>query len=167
MIKKILILLFFICFEKVSLMTDNIIYAPNPVEIKEGLKKIFLAGTIDNGDSKNWQEEICSLLKGRNDIVVFNPRRIPWTSDCDIKEQIRWELRRLEESDIILMNILPNSKSPITLLEMGLFARGGKLRVFCNDGFYRFDNVRVTCETYKVQLFTDVDIIDYVKTKII
>lgn len=146
---------------------DNIIYAPNPIKVKEGPRKIFLAGTIDNGDSKNWQEEVCALLKGRNDIVVFNPRRIPWSSDNDIEEQIRWELMRLEESDLILMNILPNSKSPITLLEMGLFARSGKLKVFCNNEFYRFDNVRITCETYKVQLFTDVDVIDYIKTSII
>ena len=148
-------------------MADNIIYAPNPIEIKDGPRKIFLAGTIDNGDSKNWQEEICALLKCRNDIIVFNPRRIPWSDNNDIQEQIRWELKRLEESDIILMNILPGSKSPITLLELGLFARSGKLRVFCNDGFYRFDNVKITCETYHTELFTDKDIVDYVKTTIL
>lgn len=47
----------------------------------------------------------------------------------------------------------PGSKSPITLLELGLFAKRGKLHVVCTDGFYRYDNVRITCAKYGVPVY--------------
>lgn len=47
----------------------------------------------------------------------------------------------------------PGSKSPITLLELGLFAKSGKLHVVCTDGFYRYDNVRITCAKYGVPVY--------------
>lgn len=45
------------------------------------------------------------------------------------------------------------SKSPITLLELGLFAKSGKLYVVCTEGFYRYDNVRITCAKYGVPVY--------------
>ena len=51
------------------------------------------------------------------------------------------------------MNILGSSKSPITLLEMGLHARSGKLHVACEPSFYRYDNVRITCAYYGIPLY--------------
>lgn len=47
----------------------------------------------------------------------------------------------------------PGSKSPITLLELGLFAKSGKLHVVCTEGFYRYDNVRITCAKYGVPVY--------------
>lgn len=47
----------------------------------------------------------------------------------------------------------PGSKSPITLLELGLFAKSGKLYVVCTEGFYRYDNVRITCAKYGVPVY--------------
>lgn len=41
----------------------------------------------------------------------------------DFEHQVNWELEHLEKADLIIMNILASSKSPITLLEMGLFMR--------------------------------------------
>lgn len=67
--------------------------------------------------------------------------------------QVNWELSHLEEADFILMNFLPDSKSSITLLELGLFARSGKLYVVCTEGFYRYDNVRITCAKYGVPVY--------------
>lgn len=46
-----------------------------------------------------------------------------------------------------------DSKSPITLLELGLFAKSGKLYVVCTEGFYRYDNVRITCAKYGVPVY--------------
>ena len=63
-------------------------------------------------------------------------------------------LNHLESADFIVMNILGSSKSPITLLEMGLFARSGKLAVVCEPSFYRYDNVRITCAKYHVPLYS-------------
>ena len=44
----------------------------------------------------------------------------------------------------------PNTKSPISLLELGLFAKSGKLIVYCPEGFWRKGNVDVVCKRYEV-----------------
>ena len=48
---------------------------------------------------------------------------------------------------------LGDSRSPISLLEMGLYARSGKLFVACSPDYYRYDNVRITCRRYGVPLY--------------
>ena len=55
------------------------------------------------------------------------------------------------------MVLLDDSKSPISLLEMGLYAKSGKLVVFCTPNFYRQDNVRLTCEKYNIELVQDIN----------
>lgn len=123
--------------------------------------KIFLAGTIDMGNSVDWQKETCNwfstLPQGR--YLLFNPRRDKGLSGemSDFEHQVNWELEHLEKSDLIIMNILASSKSPITLLEMGLHMRSGKLHVICEPGFYRYDNVRITCQRYGVPLYHSMD----------
>ena len=67
--------------------------------------------------------------------------------------QVNRELSHLEESSYIIMNIVGTSKSPISLLELGLFARSGKMAVVCDPTFYRYDNVRITCRKYGVHLY--------------
>lgn len=123
--------------------------------IYPGTKSVFLAGTIDNGDSSNWQEELINKCKDLN-ITFFNPRRKEWiqnpTSE-DIEKQIKWEQEHLDSANTIIMCLLDNSKSPISLLELGLYARSGKLLVFCNKAFYRYDNVRLTCQKYNIPLY--------------
>ena len=116
----------------------------------------FLAGTIENGKSVDWQKEIADYADEIN-VTVFNPRRSNWNTSANSKEiekQIDWELEHMERADYIIMNILGDSKSPISLLELGLHARSGKLIVFCPKSFYRYDNVRVTCETYNIKLYS-------------
>lgn len=122
--------------------------------------RIFLAGTIDNGDSTDWQQELINTINGvelRRPTSIYNPRRKEWPSSDDHREidrQIEWELSHLEKADLIVMNILANSKSPISLMELGLFAREGRLMVFCPKTFYRYDNVRNVCKRYEVPLHT-------------
>ena len=124
------------------------------------LVRIFLGGTIDNGDSEDWQSELIKTLEGINllrSLYIYNPRRADWPSaDArdEIDKQINWELYHLEKSNLIVMNILADSKSPISLMEIGLYAKEGKLMVFCPKTFYRYDNVRVVCNRYNVPLYT-------------
>jgi hypothetical protein len=40
---------------------------------------------------------------------------------------------------------------------MGLHARSGKMYVICEEDFYRYDNVRITCSFYDIPLFTSID----------
>lgn len=129
--------------------------------------KVFLAGTIDNGNSSDWQGKLIWQMKNKynsldpdadksiGNIIVFNPRRNDWNqnaSEADCEEQIKWEQRHLDEADLIIMNFTDDSKSPITLLELGLYGPQGKVVVFCTDKFYRFTNVKFTCEKYQIPL---------------
>ena len=119
-------------------------------------KKVFLAGTIENGESVDWQEEIAKYGSSIG-LTMFNPRRKNWDkSDTkhDLHEQINWELNHMEKADIIIMNILGDSKSPISLLELGLYARYNKLVVFCPKSFYRYDNIEVVCTKYGIELYS-------------
>ena len=54
------------------------------------------------------------------------------------------------------MNLLPDSKSPISLLELGLFAKSGKLLVCCPKEFYRSGNIQIVCDKYNIPLFEDI-----------
>lgn len=139
---------------------------------KNNFLSIFLAGTIDMGNSEDWQHDIIEQLKEiaesnkdrienkDGSIHIYNPRRKEGFSDDKAEQeyQINWELDHLEQCNIIVMNILPNSKSPISLMELGLFARSKKLVVICPEKFYRYDNVRIVCERYKVKLYNDINV---------
>lgn len=131
------------------------------------LLSFFLGGTIDMGNSINWQANAFEAIKEKfansmsdGDVYVYNPRRPEGFDENDKKEkeyQINWELKHLEQADIIILNLLPNSKSPISLLELGLFAQTGKLMVICPESFYRYDNVRITCDKYMVKRFLSLE----------
>lgn len=143
---------------------------PEEISGDGSFTKIFLAGTIDMGNSSDWQMElldIFSRMDGR--YILFNPRQENWDASRpgEMDYQVRWELDHLEEADMIIMYILGTSRSPISLLEMGLHARSGKMHVICEKDFYRHDNVRITCEYYDVPLYDDLDsFLEYFKRSI-
>lgn len=124
---------------------------------------LFLAGTIDNGDSSDWQNELIEWLSeyGMPDVTIYNPRRKYWNENASIEEQynqIDWEQNFLDECDYIIMVLKENSKSPISLMELGQYAQSGKLIVFCNENFYRYQNVKYVCEKESITLKTDLSI---------
>lgn len=104
----------------------------------------------------DWQAEAEKFFISRGGWAVFNPRQKEWHPERpgEMDYQVNWELSHLEQADAILMYFADGSKSPITLLELGLHARSGKLRVVCTEKFYRYDNVRITCERYGIPVFT-------------
>lgn len=56
---------------------------------------------------------------------------------------------------VIAMWFAPETKAPITLLELGLFARSGKVIVGCPDGFWRKGNVEIVCARFGCELTSD------------
>jgi len=125
-----------------------------PTDKIKRVERLFLAGSIDQGMAENWQQEIIDELKDL-DITIYNPRRLDWDSSWEQKEenknfkhQVSWELSCLEKSDLIVMYFAPDSKSPISLLEMGLFYP--KMIVCCPEGFWRKGNVDIVCRRYNV-----------------
>lgn len=139
-----------------------IITAPQEFEMTNNKVSIFLAGTIDSGNSEDWQSKLIEKLN--SDFIIFNPRRSDWPEDSDIDEvekQIKWELNALDKANLIIMNILPNSKSPISLMEIGMYANSRKIWVYCTEDFYRYTNIKIVCEKYSIPLINsnDIDII--------
>lgn len=135
----------------------KVIKAPNAIPLRPR-PQIFLAGSIEMGVAENWQDKITNALSDL-DVVVLNPRRDDWDSswkqtidDPQFKEQVEWELNALrDDADIIVMYFDPSTKSPISLLELGLFANSGRMIVCCPEGFWRKGNVDIVCKRYKVQ----------------
>lgn len=146
-----------------------ILKPPQDISQAKGFK-IFLAGSIEMGSAEDWQtkliKEIDEFSLNKNNITIFNPRRDDWNSDWNsdwnqtiedenFREQVKWELNALEQSNLILMYLDPDTKSPISLLELGLYAKGGFLNVCCPKGFYRNGNVDIVCSKYNVPIFEE------------
>ena len=124
---------------------------------------VFLAGSIDMGSAENWQNQLADLLDRAN-LTVLNPRRDDWDSTWEqsitnpkFREQVKWELAALSQADVIAMYFCPGTKSPITLLELGLYAGSRKLLVCCPEGFWRKGNVEIICDEYKIPFFGTLD----------
>ncbi len=126
-------------------------------------KTIFFAGSIEMGTAEDWQKALIQEL-GDLDVTVLNPRRDDWDSSWEqtkqnkpFFDQVNWELEGiLETADIICFYFDANTKSPITLLELGLaLAAKKEIAVFCTNEFWRKGNVDITCNRYGVEVFED------------
>lgn len=108
---------------------------------------VFLAGTIEMGNSVDWQAKAIQRLRDMP-INIFNPRRVVAPDQKLIAEQINWELNSIAACRFIFMYLAGGSVSPISLYELGLLQGGqiaGKHVVLCCDPEYtRKDNVLVT-----------------------
>jgi hypothetical protein len=119
---------------------------------------VFLAGSIEMGAAEDWQTALTTAL-GDRDLVVLNPRRAEWDAswrqsieEPKFREQVEWELDGLDRADVIAMWFAEPTKSPITLLELGLHAKGGKLIIGCPPGFWRRGNIEVMSARYSIPL---------------
>lgn len=134
----------------------SILMPPSPLVWDETKPSVFLAGTIDMGNSIDWQAFIGNKLSDLG-IIVLNPRRTDWNSaweqsieNTQFREQVEWELNALEKATWIFFHFEAASKSPITLMELGLHARGGKCVVHCPKEFWRKGNIDVVCHRFAI-----------------
>lgn len=132
---------------------------PTPFDAADARTSIFLAGSIEMGVADDWQASLTTALDDL-DVVVLNPRRDDWDNtwrqsidDVRFRGQVEWELAGLERANVIAMWFAPDTKAPITLLELGLTARSGKLVVGCPEGYWRRGNVEIVCARHGVPLF--------------
>lgn len=132
---------------------------------------IFLAGSIEMGKAENWQTRLEKALEDEYG-TILNPRRDDWDSSWkqtkdnpQFREQVEWELNALDRSDLIVMYFDPNTKSPISLLELGLYAEHN-IVVCCPEGFWRKGNVDIVCEKHGIQQVDTIEeLIEYVIDK--
>lgn len=139
------------------------------------MKSVFLGGSIEMGKAIDWQTQIAKALAS-SDILILNPRRDNWDSSWkqsidtpQFREQVEWELDALDAADFVVFYFDPNTKSPITLMELGLHAAGNpeKVIVCCPEGFWRKGNVDIVCRRYGVaQVDTVVALADAVLSRL-
>jgi hypothetical protein len=119
---------------------------------------VFLAGSIEMGSAEDWQSSLEQSLADL-DVLILNPRRDEWDASWEqsisnplFREQVEWELTGLERAALVAMYFAPATKAPVTLLELGLCVRSGRLVVACPTGFWRRGNVEIVCRRYGVPL---------------
>ena len=117
---------------------------------------VFLAGSIEMGKAVQWQQQMAVELSTLP-ITVFNPRRGKWDPNAvqsskneEFAAQVKWELAALEEATVICFFFDVTTLSPVTMLELGLWAKSKKVIVCCGDDFWRGGNVQLTCQRYGV-----------------
>jgi len=130
-------------------------------------RSIFLAGSIEMGQARNWQAEFIyklesSLSEENNDIIVYNPRREMFRGDleqnirnAEFYQQVDWELNHLERASKVVLFFAKGTLSPISLFELGAFSE--KAIVACENGYLRRGNVEIICHRYQIPYFDNMD----------
>ena len=141
---------------------------PFNIRTKELDQSLFLAGSIEMGKAVDWQKQMEDELKDA-DGIILNPRRDDWDNswgqtkeDKNFREQVEWELYGLENCSLIAMFFEPGTKSPISLLELGLHIKSGRVIICCPDGFQKKGNVDVTAAFYRIPIIETFD--EFVKS---
>lgn len=145
---------------------------PTPLPDNTGLS-VFLAGSIEMGLAPDWQKKMTEALQDLP-ITVYNPRRDDWDSSWvqsidnpQFREQVEWELEALDRATIKSFYIDPLTKSPITLMELGLHVSDYSM-VCCPEGFWRKGNVDIVCKRFGILTYVDLnDLIDGVRWHLI
>lgn len=145
-----------------------IIKPPQSISVRQfggSFRSIFLAGSIEMGTATDWQTVVAEYLCSKDNYwTIFNPRRDNWDNSLEqtienplFYQQVNWELNALKIADTILMYFDPNTISPITLLELGLYAESRKIRVVCPEGYFRKGNVDMVCNIYNIPQFLSIN----------
>lgn len=125
----------------------KVITPETPCLNDEGGFGVFLAGTIEMGNSPDWQAKAIRRLRDL-DISIYNPRRVVAPDEALIEEQINWELDSIAKCRFIFMHLVADSISPISLYELGLLqgdpVSSKVIVVACDPKYTRIQNVKVT-----------------------
>jgi len=136
------------------------IFRPPSILDKQRLQtgpSLGLFGSIEMDTAVKWQD-FCEKRLEPHDIDIYNPRRNDWNStwkqdieNAEFKGQVTWELTVLENTNVKLFYFDPSTKSPVTLMELGLAKIDSDVVVCCPPGFWRKGNVDIVCERYGIR----------------
>jgi hypothetical protein len=135
----------------------QVITAPEPQEVKgPNTLTVFLAGSIEQDKAEKWQDRFTEMVKDLDHLCILNPRRKAWdatwvqeAANPQFAEQVNWELDGQELADVIVFYFDPNTKSVVTMLELGLFSSKPCI-VICPEGYWRKGNVDIVCQRYGI-----------------
>ncbi|ROW05252.1 hypothetical protein VSDG_00290 [Cytospora chrysosperma] len=133
---------------------------------------IFLAGTTEFA---TWRGTFLAVLEGLYlageanpppypSTTVYDPFQPNWTGDWRedlgdgrFRAQVEWELERQDGAAVVAFFLDERSRSPVSLLELGLCARSGKAVVGCERGYWKRGNVQAVCQRYGVPMADDLN----------
>ncbi len=109
--------------------------------------KIFLAGSVGNGDAPDWQSSTLDYIQTNwteSNVTIYNPRRpsgefLPE----DEAEQATWTISMLNAADYIVMHLTGDSGSPISTFELGLFVDDERMHLSIDEGYSRKEVVEI------------------------
>jgi Nucleoside 2-deoxyribosyltransferase like len=138
----------------------RVIHAPSLVD-SVASPTVFLGGSIEGDTAVRWQDEVIRHLVTVSG-TLLNPRRPAWDNSWEtnivnpvFREQVEWELSGIETSDIIVFYFDPTTRSPITLLELGLaIGLQKKIILACPNGFWRKGNVDIIAARHAIPVHT-------------
>lgn len=161
-------------------MTSKVITPPTVMTPSTNLVDVFMAGSIEMGTAVNWQSTVGNVLSAMPEVgVVYNPRRDDFDALQEQKigndyfsGQVNWEADGFENSPVVFFYFDENTKSPITLLELGFILGRNKIIgdafpmmkavqqsivVYCPNGFWRQGNVEIMCYRNGIQIHRQLD----------
>lgn len=135
---------------------------------------LFLAGAIDQDRAVRWQDEAIELCRDMPG-TLLNPRRQDWDPTWNqsldnphFATQVTWELDGLEHADVIICWLPATAQARISLMEIGLHARRGRLLIGCEIGFHSRGNVMAVSQRFGIPLFdTLADVITAAKQRLV
>ena len=143
------------------------VFTPPTFPSLDGTKSVFLAGSIEMGAARNWQEEFIKdfisqtrPLSIEGEFTILNPRRPDWDStwkqeiqDANFFQQVTWEMDYLTKADHRVFYFAKDTISPISLLELGIHTMFPNNYVIIEDGYKRRGNVEITCSRFDIPIF--------------
>ena len=134
---------------------DFAVHLP-PGEPNHGKISLFTAGSIEMGAAVPWQSRLIEYLE-HLPITISNPRKGYWNPAIDVKSkdvefrmQVEWEMNALRAASVICFFFDVNTISPVTLMELGMWASSGKVIVCCASDYWRSGNVDIVCDRYNI-----------------
>lgn len=134
-----------------------------PLESKS--VSVFLGGSIEMGKATRWQDAVVEKLSNHN-VDIYNPRRDDWDASWtqeynneNFRKQVEWEVRNIQDADIVFMRLEADTISPISLFELGLIVKNhNRIVVSVPKGYFRYGNIEVYSKIFGFTLIEDFDI---------
>lgn len=129
----------------------------NISQIPQNKECIFLAGSMAAKSEINWRQTVVDeLQESYHFLDPTNPNH-DTLEDLEMRKHIKWELDELKKADYIIMNFLPDSLSPISMVELGMYIATNKLIVVCPKEFYKWRYIDTLCKEYNTPIFNQLE----------
>ncbi len=133
--------------------------------------KIFLAGSVGNGNAPDWQSRIIDYMQTNwteKNVTVYNPRRPSgeFLPENEV-EQATWTISMLNAADYIILHLTGDTGSPISTFELGLFVADERLHLSIDDSYSRKEIIEIHYDFFGIGQIYDSpeNSIDAIKTK--